>query len=67
MPHILPALPYAFAALEPHIDAMTMEIHSQRHHKAYVDNLNKALERHGTSKTTTSSRCSATSRTCRTR
>lgn len=44
MAHTLPALPYAFAALEPHIDATTMEIHSQRHHKAYVDNLNKALE-----------------------
>ena len=40
----LPALPYAFNALEPHIDALTMEIHSQRHHKAYVDNLNKALD-----------------------
>lgn len=46
MAHALPALPYAFAALEPHIDATTMEIHSQRHHKAYVDNLNKALEAH---------------------
>lgn len=40
----LPKLPYAFNALEPHIDALTMEIHSQRHHKAYVDNLNKALD-----------------------
>src|SRR6185295_1900625 len=40
----LPALPYAFDALEPHLDAKTMEIHSQKHHKAYVDNLNKALE-----------------------
>ena len=44
MAFTLPALPYAFAALEPHIDALTMEIHSQRHHKAYVDNLNKALD-----------------------
>jgi Fe-Mn family superoxide dismutase len=44
MPHTLPNLPYAFDALEPHIDAKTMEIHSQKHHKAYVDNLNKALE-----------------------
>jgi len=44
MAHTLPALPYAFNALEPHIDSLTMEIHSQRHHKAYVDNLNKALE-----------------------
>jgi superoxide dismutase, Fe-Mn family len=42
----LPTLPYPFAALEPHIDALTMEIHSQRHHKAYVDNLNKALDGH---------------------
>jgi superoxide dismutase, Fe-Mn family len=46
MPFTLPTLPYAFNALEPHIDALTMEIHSQRHHKAYVDNLNKALEPH---------------------
>lgn len=46
MAHTLPTLPYAFNALEPHIDALTMEIHSQRHHKAYVDNLNKALEAH---------------------
>jgi superoxide dismutase, Fe-Mn family len=40
----LPPLPYAFDALEPSIDAKTMEIHHDRHHKAYVDNLNKALE-----------------------
>jgi Fe-Mn family superoxide dismutase len=40
----LPALPYDFNALEPHIDARTMEIHYGKHHKAYVDNLNKALE-----------------------
>jgi Fe-Mn family superoxide dismutase len=39
----LPLLPYAVDALEPHIDAKTMEIHYGRHHKAYVDNLNKAL------------------------
>lgn len=44
MAHTLAPLPYAFNALEPHIDAKTMEIHSQKHHKAYVDNLNKALE-----------------------
>src|ERR1043165_4483021 len=42
-PFTLPTLPYAFDALEPHIDARTMEIHHDRHHKAYVDNLNKAL------------------------
>jgi Fe-Mn family superoxide dismutase len=39
----LPKLPYAVDALEPHIDAKTMEIHHDRHHQAYVDNLNKAL------------------------
>ena len=39
----LPKLPYAYDALEPHIDAKTMEIHHSRHHQAYVDNLNKAL------------------------
>lgn len=44
MAHELPPLPYAFNALEPHIDAMTMEIHHDRHHAAYVNNLNKALE-----------------------
>src|SRR5438067_8772412 len=44
MPHTLPPLPYPAAALEPAIDAQTMEIHHGRHHKAYVDNLNKALE-----------------------
>ena len=43
MPHELPSLPYAHDALEPHIDKQTMEIHHGRHHKAYVDNLNKAL------------------------
>jgi Fe-Mn family superoxide dismutase len=40
----LPDLPYAFDALEPHIDARTMEIHHGKHHQAYVDNANKALE-----------------------
>lgn len=43
MAHLLPALPYAFEALEPHIDAQTMQIHHDKHHQAYVDNLNKAL------------------------
>lgn len=42
----LPALPYAFDALEPHIDARTMEIHHGKHHQAYVTNLNAALENH---------------------
>ena len=44
MAYTLPALPYAPNVLEPFIDTMTMEIHHGRHHKAYVDNLNKALE-----------------------
>jgi Fe-Mn family superoxide dismutase len=44
MPFTLPPLPYPADALEPSIDKMTMEIHHGRHHKAYVDNLNKALE-----------------------
>lgn len=46
MAHSLPNLPYPHDALEPFIDKMTMEIHHGRHHKAYVDNLNKALEGH---------------------
>ena len=40
----LPKLPYAYDALEPHIDARTMEIHHSKHHQAYTDGLNKALE-----------------------
>ncbi len=44
MAFALPPLPYPTNALEPYIDAMTMEIHHGRHHKAYVDNVNKALE-----------------------
>ncbi|OGJ63385.1 superoxide dismutase [Candidatus Peribacteria bacterium RIFCSPLOWO2_01_FULL_51_18] len=42
----LPVLPYAFDALEPHIDARTMEIHYSRHHRAYADNFNAAIEKH---------------------
>jgi Fe-Mn family superoxide dismutase len=44
MPFSLPPLPYPSDALEPHIDKMTMEIHHDKHHNAYVTNLNKALE-----------------------
>ena len=46
MKHELPALPYAHDALEPHIDARTMEIHHSKHHNAYVTNLNNALDNH---------------------
>lgn len=42
----LPPLPYAYDALEPHIDTMTMQIHHDKHHAAYVNNLNAALEKH---------------------
>ncbi len=45
MAHELPKLPYAFDALEPHIDARTMEIHYGKHHQAYVTNLNAALDK----------------------
>ncbi|MEO5815423.1 MAG: superoxide dismutase [Gemmatimonadaceae bacterium] len=45
MAHTLPPLPYSFDALEPHIDAQTMEIHHDKHHNAYVTNLNAALEK----------------------
>jgi superoxide dismutase, Fe-Mn family len=44
--HQLPPLPYAFDALEPHIDAQTMQIHHGKHHQAYVTNLNAALEKY---------------------
>lgn len=44
MPYVLPLLPYNFGALEPYIDAMTMEVHHDKHHAGYVDKLNKALE-----------------------
>jgi Fe-Mn family superoxide dismutase len=44
MSFTLPRLPYEYSALEPYIDTLTMEIHHNKHHQAYVDNLNKALE-----------------------
>ena len=46
MPHVLPNLPYGYDALEPHIDARTMEIHHSKHHAGYVAKLNGALEKH---------------------
>ena len=46
MAFTLPALPYAYDALVPHIDARTMEIHHTKHHQAYITNANKALESH---------------------
>ena len=46
MAFTLPKLPYDFNALEPHIDARTMEIHHGKHHQAYVNNLNAAIEKH---------------------
>lgn len=44
MSYTLPALPYAYDALEPHIDAQTMEIHYTKHHQTYINNLNAAVE-----------------------
>ena len=46
MAHELPPLPYAYNALEPHLDELTMRIHHDKHHAAYVNNLNAALEKH---------------------
>lgn len=46
MKHQLPPLPYDYAALEPHIDARTMQLHHDKHHATYVDKLNAALEKH---------------------
>src|SRR5262249_11312664 len=45
MPFTLPSLPYPYDALEPHIDARTMEIHHTKHHQAYVNNLNAAVDK----------------------
>lgn len=46
MPHELPKLPYPYNALEPHVDELTMQIHHTKHHQAYVNNLNAALDKH---------------------
>lgn len=46
MAHEVPPLPYDYAALEPHIDAATMHLHHDKHHQAYVNNLNAAIEKH---------------------
>jgi superoxide dismutase, Fe-Mn family len=46
MAHSLPPLPYTFNALEPHLDALTMQVHHGKHHQAYVNNLNAALEKY---------------------
>ena len=46
MAYSLPSLPYAYDALEPHVDKQTMEIHHTKHHQAYINNVNKALEGH---------------------
>jgi Fe-Mn family superoxide dismutase len=51
MAYQLPPLPYAYDALEPHIDARTMEIHHTKHHQTYIDKLNAALKGHGTLET----------------
>src|SRR5437588_8021374 len=45
MPHELPPLPYDYSALEPYIDTQTMQLHHDKHHAAYVNNLNAALEK----------------------
>lgn len=46
MTHVLAPLPYDYAALEPYIDAETMQLHHDKHHAAYVNNLNAALEKY---------------------
>src|SRR5436305_3882972 len=46
MAYELPPLPYDYSALEPHIDTQTMQIHHDKHHAAYVNNLNAAIEKH---------------------
>src|SRR6218665_192082 len=62
MAFTLPSLPYPFNALEPHIDARTMEIHHGKHHNAYVTNLNKALEGSGAENSTIEELCKSISK-----
>ena len=65
MAHALPSLPYAYSALEPHIDEQTMRIHHDKHHAAYVSNLNAALEKHPDLQKIAWKTCCAGSTACR--
>jgi Fe-Mn family superoxide dismutase len=62
MPYEVPPLPYDYAALEPHIDEATMRVHHDKHHQAYVDKANAALEGTEPRRSTTPSAPSTTSR-----
>src|SRR5258708_6106407 len=62
MSFTLPQLPYSFDALEPHIDARTMEIHHDKHHAAYVNNLNAAIANTDAEKMTIEEICSKVSK-----
>ncbi len=64
-PFTVPKLPYAYNALEPHIDATTMEIHSQRHHGAFITNLNNFAKDHGVIARHRSTSFSPSGRNCR--
>ena len=64
MAHEVPPLPYDYTALEPHIDEQTMQIHHDKHHAAYVTNLNAALEKHPSCSRRASRICSRRSTRC---